>query len=260
MIPPGGEGEIKVTLRPKGQHKEITKNIIVISNDPEQPRFTLTMKGSLLIDVVAQPAAVAMHGLAPGKPGTETFSVRAAEGSTATVKSVRVEDPELFSVRPVDTEPGALATYEVRFAGRKEVGVSTTNVIVETTGEHTPELKVQVRVMVTFNLRYPKRIGLTRRGEGPIERTIQISTRRGGAPKIEKVEDPDGLLDIEVLEPKGPSTGIHVRVRDDAKGKLADGSKHKLYIHTDDEDEPRIEIEYLSTPPPKSQRMKLSAQ
>ncbi|MCA9706707.1 MAG: hypothetical protein KDK70_12720 [Myxococcales bacterium] len=83
MIPPGGEGEIQVTLRPKGTHTQISKNIVVISNDPEQPSFTLTMKGSLLVDMIVQPASLMLSDLPPGEPGTQTFSLLQTEGSTA---------------------------------------------------------------------------------------------------------------------------------------------------------------------------------
>lgn len=136
MIPPGGEREIKVTLRPKGRHTEITKNVVVFSNDPEQPRFTLTMKGTLLVDMVALPPPVSMMNLAPGEPRAASVSVERSQGSTATVKSVRVEDTKRFSIREIETQPGALATYEVRFAGG-DVGTTATKVIVETTGENT---------------------------------------------------------------------------------------------------------------------------
>jgi hypothetical protein len=246
VIPPGGEGEIKVTLRPKGQQTEITKNIIVLSNDPEQPRFTLTMKGSLLVDVIAQPVTLRLRDLPPGKPGTETFSLLRTEGSTATVESIRIEDTDRFSIREIETAPGALATYEVGFEGRKEVGASTTSIIVATTGENTPELTIPVHASVAFNLRYPKRFGFTRR-DGKLEQTVRITTRRGDAPKIGKVEDPEGLLDFEVLEPEGPSTSIRVRVRDDALTKHDDGVPHTLIVHTDDPDEPRLELEYRVT-------------
>jgi hypothetical protein len=67
----------------------------------------------------AQPASVAIPNLVPGEPGVNTFSVTRAEGSTATVKSVRVESPEQFSIREVPAQSGALATYEVRFNGGK---------------------------------------------------------------------------------------------------------------------------------------------
>lgn len=244
MIPPGGEGEIKVTLRPKGQHTEITKNIIVLSNDPEQPRFTLTMKGSLLVDVIAQPVTLMLRDLAPGKPGTETFSLLRTDGSTATVESIRIEDTDLFSIRKLETAPGALATYEVGFEGLEEVGARTTSIIVATTGENTPELKIPVHASVAFNLRYPKRFGFTRRDGKLLEQTVRITTRHGDAPKIGKVEDPDGLLDIEVLEPEGPTTSIRVRVREDERTKQDAGVPHTLIVHTDDPDEPRLELEY----------------
>ncbi len=247
MIPPGGEGEIKVTLHPKGNHPKISKNIVVHSNDPEQPRFTLTMTGTLLIDVVAQPPSVVLSNLAPKQAGIETFSVQRSEGSEATIKSVRIDDTELFSVRKTKTEPGALATYQVRFKGRKDVGVSATSVIVETTGDNTPELKIPVRASATYNLRYPKRFGFRVKDGEPPERMIAISTRRGDPPKINKVVDPDGLLDIEVLEPKGPITNIRARVREDAMDKAGEGTWHTLFVHTDDRDEPKLELQYRMT-------------
>ena len=52
-----------ITLKPKGGHVEITKNVVVFSNDPEQERFTLTMKGTLLVDMVAQPPSVPIMNL-----------------------------------------------------------------------------------------------------------------------------------------------------------------------------------------------------
>lgn len=256
MIPPGGEGEIKVTLRPKGTHTEIAKNIVVLSNDPEQPRFTLTMKGTLLVDMVAQPATVALRDLAPGKPGTETVSLQRTEGSTATVESVRIEDTERFSLREVETEAGALATFEVRFEGAKDAGNTATSIVVKTTGENTPELTIPVRASVAFNLRYPKRFGFSWHEDGWRERTVRISTRRGDAPQIEKVEDPDDLLEIEVLEPEGPITAIrmHVRVPNEGKPTKADqGKLHPLYVHTNDPDEPRLTLEYRVAPRPDAE-------
>ncbi len=243
MIPPGGEGEIKVTVRPKGGETEIVKNIVVFSNDPEQPQFTLTVKGTVLVDMVAVPQSLPILNLAPGEPGTATFSVERSRDSTATVKSVRVEDTKRFSIREIETRPGALATYEVRFSGG-DVGTTATNVVVETTGEHTPRLTIPVHASASYNLRYPKRITLVRRGTGPVEQVLRISTRRGDPPRIRKVEDPDGLLDIEVLEPDGPTVGIRLRVHDDALTSIDERAVHALLVHTDDPHEPEVKIEY----------------
>jgi hypothetical protein len=252
VVPPGGECEIKVTLRPKGGHTEIEKDVVVFSNDPEQPRFTLTMKGTLLVDMEAVPPSLQMMNLAPGEPGIASVSVQRSKDSAAAVKSVRVEDTERFSIRELETQPGALATYEVRFAGGK-VGTTATKVVIDTTGEHTPKLTIPVRASAAYNLVYPKRVTLTRRGDGRYEQSLRISTRRGDPPKIRKVEDPDGLLDIEVLEPDGPKVEIRLRVREREAAKVDEHAAHELLVHTNDPDEPKLELEYtLRTAPAPS--------
>ncbi len=249
MVPPGGECEIKVTLKPKGGHTKIEKDVVVFTNDPEQPRFTLTMKGTLLVDMEAVPASVQMTNLARGEAGIASLSVERSKDSTAIVKSVRVEDTKRFSIREIETQPNALVTYEVRFAGG-EIGTAATKVIIETTGEHTPTLTIPVRATVASNLVYPKRVTLTRRGDAPFEHKLRVSTRRGDPPKISKVEDPDGLLDIEVLAPEGPTVHIRLRLREAAK---VDERAHKLRLHTNDPDEPKIEVTYsLKTSPAPS--------
>lgn len=229
----------------------IEKDVVVISNDPAQPRFTLTMKGTLLVDMDAVPPSVQMMNLARGEPGVATVSVERSQGSSATVKSVRVEDTKHFAIREIETQPGALVTYEVRFAGG-EVGTTSTKVIVETTGEHTPRLTVPVRATAAYNLVYPKRVTLPPNADGQFEENLRISTRRGDPPKIGKVEDPDGLLDIEVQGAKGPTVTIRLRARADATAKVDARVRHKLLVHTNDPDEPKIELEYnLGTTPAK---------
>lgn len=247
MVPPGGECEIKVTLKPKGGQNKIEKAVVVVTNDPEQSRFSLTMKGRLLIDVEAAPVSVAIPNLAPGEAGVNTFSVTRAEGSTATVKSVRVEDAERFSIREIEAQPGALATYEVRFAGGK-VGTTSTRVIVDTTGEHTPRLTIPVRATAAYNLVYPKRISFTPDKDGALEQTLRISTRRGDPPKVTKIEDPEGLLDIEILPAKATAVSVKLRVRAPDTAKLDEKIEHTLWVHTDDRDEPKVAIEYRLKP------------
>ncbi|MCH9686135.1 MAG: hypothetical protein K0V04_32180, partial [Deltaproteobacteria bacterium] len=131
-----------------------------------------------------------------------------------------------------------------------------TNVVVETTGDHTPELKVSVRASVSLNLRYPKRIGFVLRDGEFQAQTIRIATRRGDPPKIKEVEDPDDILDVEVLEPEGTATPILLRIRGDAREKIGDNDSHEFFVHTDDPDEPKVAIRYgmSSRRPPKKTR------
>lgn len=250
MLPPGGEGKIKVTLHPKGTQTNIEKRIVVHTNDPEQPQFPLIMRGKLLVDVVAQPPFVHIRDLAVGKPGTGTFELTLTGESKAEIESVSLEDEEQFSLKKIDVDSDADLAYEVRFRGTEKIGTTTTRVVVKTTGENTPELFVPVRANTAKNLRYLNKVRFVRRKGKLQERTYRISARHGDAPKIEKVRDPDGLLDIEVLESEGAMASIRLAVKEDAAAK-DDGAKHPLVILTSDREEPRIEIEYEVLPPPR---------
>jgi hypothetical protein len=250
-IPPGGEGEIKVTLRPKGSHAQIIKRIVVHSNDPEQPEFTLTMKGELLVDAEALPAAVNLREVRVGARETTPFEIKLSETTTAKIVSVTLEDTKHFALRRTAGEADGNASYEVEFKGAKQVGTLSTKISVVTTGESTPEFSIHVSVNVVLNLRYQKNIRFTRR-EGKLQsRVLRISARTGDAPKIKKVQDPDGLLEIEVLDAQGAMASVRIEV-DEAKyaaaSEQAKLAPHKLIILNSDRDEPRLELEYQITP------------
>ena len=255
VVPPGGETEVKVTLTPKGG-PEISKRIIVETNDPEQPQFTLTMQGKLVFDLTASPTMVAIRDLDLNTPGTGTFKLELSEGTTAKVVSVEVveADKAKFSVKKIEGEADGNATYEVRYAGRDTIGQDSTRVVVKTTGENTPELFVAVQAGASLNLRYADKMRFSYREGALQERVVRISARKGDAPEIKKIEDPDGLLDSEVLAPQGAMASVKLVVREDKLNALAPEARsgmHTLILHTSDKQEPKIEIQYSIALEPK---------
>lgn len=135
------------------------------------------------------------------------------------------------------------------------MGTSSTQIKILTTGENTPEISVPVRASVAKNLRYQKTLRFVRDGEGFKQRRIHISARHGDAPKIKKVEDPDGLLEIEVLEAHEALVSIRVQVLTDkwkALDEKAQRASHRLLVHTDDKEEPIVVLHYRT--PPKSKK------
>jgi len=263
VIPPGGEGQIKVTVRPKGRASKISKRIVVHTNDPDNPQLGLVMKGELLVDVIVKPSSIRIRDLEPGAKGSERFELIRSEDSLATIKSLTLDDQEHFSLREVPAEElanddptelgrvggseGTLGTYELSFNGRDEVGTSSTFIKVLTTGENTPELQIRVHANVAKNLRYLKTMRFTRRNGELMDRQIHISARHGPAPKITKVEDVDGLLDYEVQKPRGSLVTLDVAVKEDKWEALdaeAQAGLHELIISTTDAEEPEIVIRY----------------
>jgi hypothetical protein len=247
VLPPGGEGEVEVTLTPRGSQEHIVKRIVVVSNDPEQPRFVLTMQGKLHVDVRTEPANLVIPEVAPGHEATLSFAVVLSDPNTTAIESVVVEDQDNFELRPLAAEAAGQQRYELRLRSGKGVGSYGTRVEIKTTGRHTPELNVPVRASVVSNLRYAKRIHFMQQDGAFGPRQVRISTRDGTAPTIAKVEDPDGLLDFEILPAKGATVSIEARL-DEAKLAALDererGRLRTLIVHTDDPDEPRVEIMY----------------
>lgn len=221
------------------------------SDDPEQPRFTLTMKGELLFDVVASPTAVNMREVRVGARAKQTFELQLSETTTAKIVSVTLEDPKNFVLKRTAGEADGNSTYEVEFRGAKQVGTTSTKIRVITTGESTPEFVIPVRAAAVLNLRYQKNVRFSRR-EGKLQqRMLRISSREGDAPKIKKLQDPDGLLELEVLDSQGAMASIRARV-DEAKYMALDEqarlAPHELIVLTNDRDEPRLELEYQIMP------------
>jgi len=245
VIPPGGEGEIKVTLTPKGGLIKIHKQIVVISDDPETPRFALTMKGELLLDVQAKPSRVNLPEIRIGEPATTTVSFVVRDPEATTLTGVELEDDTHFELRALDTEG---EDYELRFRGSKTLGVYSTRIEAKTTNPHTPEVQIPVRVVVVSNLRYGKRVRFIRKNGEIATRRIQISGRDGSPPQITKISDPAGLLEFKIGEPRGAIVHIAASVDMSALEALDEHERsreRKLTVFTKDRHEPSFEIVYV---------------
>ena len=255
MLPPGGEGEIKVTLTPKPNQLIISKTIGVETNDPVQPRFELTVKAELLTDMIAEPMSVSMREVKVGDSATATLTLRPTPESTAKVTEVTIEDTANFTLRKLESREDGSEVYEVGFRGRDTAGRDSTQLLVKTTGENTPELRVPVNVNSVLNLRFAEKIRFSHKQGVLQERVIRITAREGDAPKIKKVEDPDGMLDIEVLEPQQAMASIRLTVKTEKLEGLDNQTRtaaRKLIVHTNDRDQPKIEIEYRIAPDPSA--------
>jgi hypothetical protein len=247
VLPPGGEGEIKVTLTPKPGQTKLNKQVVVHTNDPAQPSFPLTMIGEVLFDFEAKPGLVAIRELDVGSPGSARVTLQPAPGSTATLVSVDIEDHERFSVALIEAKPDGSAIYEVRYVGRDSVGNDTTRLVAKTTGPNTPELFVPVNASVVPNLRFAPRMRFPIVDGVAQERTWRITARKGAVPTISKIDDPAGLLEFVIEAPEGQAIDVRMTPKPDATRELSDEQLYAprtLTLHTSDPEQPEIELEY----------------
>jgi hypothetical protein len=253
VIPPGGEAEIEVTLTPKGTRPEIEKRIVVLSDDPENSRFTLTMKGELVVDVRANPSTVNFRDVRTGEKGSKELELKIRKPDETKLSSVVVEDKDYYRLEELEGSKPEERRYVLHFKGSKKVGSFTTRILVESNSEESP-LRIPVRARVVSNLRYTKRMSFVQKDGTYNKRLIRFTARDGVAPKLRKIVDPDGLLVLEKLDPKDGRISIKAQVDEKKLAKLDDEARaaaHYLYVHTNDPDEPKVELIYTIRDKPR---------
>ncbi len=114
-LAPGAESTIQVTFRSGNYRDRVTKHVDVDSNDPMQPRVTLTIKGDIKVEVDVKPNGIYFGSTIAVGQKTE----RSVELTAVDVKSfniiditsdnplVRVGKPEPFTERRPDSLIGS---------------------------------------------------------------------------------------------------------------------------------------------------------
>lgn len=239
-IPPGGEGEIKATLSTKGRTGPLKKTITVMSNDPDNPRLTLTLEGEVVTDVALKPPRLSLGEVTKGEAATREFTATVAEPEKVSITAVTVDD-DRFEVQAKD---GAAGTYEVRFKGSDEFGRITAKVTLALKGADNPTLELPIWGEVVSDLRYPKSTSLYRKDGEFAPQRVRLSSRSGKDVKITSVVDEGKALKTELEQAEGKTAVVVLTVVD--KDKETDQPvRGKLLIKTTDPDEPEVTVSYV---------------
>lgn len=75
-INPGENGEIETTFRSKNFRGRITKKVYVNSNDPDENRIQLVLKGVVLEEIALEPQRIAFNLVDKGVEQSKTFHVK----------------------------------------------------------------------------------------------------------------------------------------------------------------------------------------
>ena len=212
------------------------------SNDPQTPRFILSIAGEVISDVTVQPKRVRFKDLKPAEKATREFSIVLRDPSKVKVTSVTMEDSR-FALSHKSGDPEKGAQYEIRFLGSPDAGRISTKVRIQVDGADKPFIDVPVIARISGNLRYQKKLFFTKRKGEYSPKRIKISTRDKSPLHVKKVVDADKLLNIAIEKNRTPAVQIALEVANPgAVGR--DVSEHKLVVHTDNKDQSIAEISY----------------
>ncbi len=144
-LPPGGQTNLKVTFRSGSMRDRIVKHVYVDSNDPEEPRVTLTIRGEVKVEVEVSPRGVYVGKLQVGETVRRTIEVTPVGVDTFKILSTSADNPAVQVGRPLpldDKRPGYKLVIEL--GPLKEPGRINAKVTVRTDLVHTKEFKIPV--------------------------------------------------------------------------------------------------------------------
>jgi hypothetical protein len=239
-IPPGGRGEIVLTLKTAGYQGKLRKEAVVHSNDPANPQVRLQLAAAVRVSIAVDPPAVLLEGIA-GEEITRSVLIQANEAEPLALKLLPAPEAEKVAYELQEVEAGRIYKLVFRLAGtgaEKFGGILR----LETNYPAKPQLQIGYLVAIKGLIELqPQRLvfsPLKRSEANPAgskpafpRRTVQLRTTDGKDLSIEKMEFDRRYFEVSVSEnPGGSQRILTVTLKADAlpAGILRD----EIKVHT----------------------------
>lgn len=139
---PNESAMLTVTLDISGKSGEITKTVIIPSNDPANPQTTLTVKANVYSPLEVTPKMFVLNQLKIGKKSTIKIGLTNTAEHTITVSAGRSVNISVSMKKPVRIFPGKSAEIEA-FVVPREKGTINVAIILTTDDKEMPVISVK---------------------------------------------------------------------------------------------------------------------
>ncbi len=214
-IPPGGEGEIKVTFNPKGHPGVAHKTITVTTNDPEHPRIPIKLHVNVVGAMSADPPNVSFGSVDFGAGASAQFAVALRADIKGKIKEARTGSRYVSIERLPEPDDKGRTLFRVALDKSAPIGRIRDVITVTSDAEKASPLRVVVSGNVVGDVDYrPSSLSISRP-----KGTVMFTRRPGKRPlEILSVESstPDAKLELKQVEP-GEKYQLDVTITDDKK-------------------------------------------
>lgn len=251
-IAPGATGHVKAKLDTKDFSGPISKSILVMTDDPQNPTVTLVIKADIRPFVEILPRPLIRFNAVLNEPMNQTFIVVGADPEAAlTVRSVESSVPFLAtSMRQLGgdelIEGKSKSQYEITLSLRDDAPVGPVNAVlsVNTDLKEAPTVPVKVYGVIRALIHVtPSQIqfGSVEAKARPGRNLIVVNNHTDGT-RVEitgaKVDDPGFDAQVTTIE-KGRRYQVTVVVKADADPGSRDAT---LTLMTTDKDFPTVTV------------------
>jgi hypothetical protein len=244
VIAPGSEGQLEAELKTSGFRGKVTKTIALQTNDPDRPNMTVRLTASIRAVVEVLPSSQPLIPLKVGEPTVHEMQIKLQDTKPVEITRVFCGAPYASaSVKKVESnEPDtALYTLTLTIQPSAPIGRSAFPVVLSTTSTHEPQSNITVvteKGIVVLPASVYMGI-LTAQTHLPLSQIVTL-TRRSAPFRILKVEIDDPHLEVQQQTVR---PDMEYRLTVIYRGGWTEGSvRRKIIVHTDDAEQPRIEI------------------
>jgi hypothetical protein len=146
-LQPGEETKLKVTFKSGTFRDRITKHVHVDSNDPVEPRVTLTIQGRVKVEIDVKPRGIHVGSLKVGESVQRFVEIAPVDVTGFRILGVESENPIVRVGDPLplgEDQPGYRLTIDI--GPVNEPGRHRANIKVRTNLDHTKEFDISVYV------------------------------------------------------------------------------------------------------------------
>lgn len=114
VIQPGKTGEIKVTFDSANFTGKVTKNVVIDTNDPKTPEFTLALTGTINEEIHITPRQLNLGQIKAGSGTTTTITLTNKSNRPLRILSAKAQITQITAeVKKNHLKPGESGTIEV---------------------------------------------------------------------------------------------------------------------------------------------------
>jgi hypothetical protein len=241
VIPPEGEGEIKVTYSSGKRKGKQSKSIQVLSDDPVQPQVSLKVQGTVKEAVVCTPNRLNFGNVLQGETVTKQVVVAPGEGEKAKVKAVEVTSEYLTADFSKSKEKDGYLV-DVTVSPEAPRGRINGQLKIETDNEHAKTVTITVMATITGEIvATPDRLSLVlQKGEPNTGSVLSLEKVKGENLQITKIESNPEYITAELQTVEaGKRYKVNVNGTEQAPIGRDNGS---VTIFTNDPEDPKINI------------------
>ncbi|MGR3179166.1 MAG: DUF1573 domain-containing protein [Candidatus Anammoxibacter sp.] len=159
-IPHNEYGEVKVTFNTQSYTGKVTKKVTLYSNDPDTPKYKLTITGTVIEEVAVKPKRLDFSKIAYETGSTKDISVKSITDLKLKIKKVESTNPNVIATIKEDKEKGGFIV-NVSLKKETDYGKVNGNILIFTNSKHQEKITVPFYGEIIGDLSiYPPRLSI----------------------------------------------------------------------------------------------------